>query len=147
MKVPRHHRSTDYGGMTAMIDIVFLLLVFFVIGAAGLPKEETITTVLPTQGSIATPAPQERPPQQIDVWLKLLVGPKGRTVVDMNGTSYDDLKFLKEQLKLLADFDPSNPVVLDVEADVPYGDVVDIYDTCIAAGFDNIEFATGEQSG
>lgn len=147
MKIPQQRRTGDFGSMTSMIDIVFLLLIFFVIGAAGLPREELLSTELSAAGAVAAPDPQNRPPQQLDVWLKLLSSAEGNTLVDMNGTTYDDLQFLKEQLRLLAELDPSNPVVLDVEPTVPYGDVVDIYDTCKAAGFATIEFAAGPPGG
>lgn len=141
MRIPQQRRVADFGSMTSMIDIVFLLLIFFVIGASGVAREELLPSELPAQGSVQTPNPQDRPPQQIDIWLKILVNPAGATVIDMNGTTYDDLKFLKEQLRMLAELDPENPVVLDVDAEVPYGDVVDIYDTCTASGFHKIEFA------
>ena len=126
--------------MTPMIDVVFLLLIFFVVSAAGQLREELLPTELPPDGAVTAANPADRPPQQLDIWLKLRAEPTG-TVVNMNGTDYSDLSFLKQQLSTLAELDPTNPVVLDVDNGVPYGDVVDIYDTCTAAGFERIEFA------
>lgn len=140
-------RSHDFGVMTPMIDIVFLLLVFFVISAAGQVPEALLPTELPAMGAVASDAPPpESPPLTIDVWLKLEFDQTlNRTVVDMNGTKYDDFETLKGQLISLAELAAENPIVLDIGPEVPMGDVVEIYDTCQAAGFLSIDFAIDAQ--
>ena len=93
----------------------------------------------------ASIAPPEPEPLSVEVWLSLTHNPgTGKTAVDMNGTAYTDLDKLKEQLRLLAELGPENPVILDISGEVPLGDVVDVYDTCQSAGFDSVSFAAGE---
>jgi biopolymer transport protein ExbD len=133
--------------MTPMIDIVFLLLVFFVISAAGQVPEALLPAELPNLGAVASELPPaEEPPLTIEVWLKLnFDGALKRTVVDMNGSLYTDLDELKNQLQTLAELAADNPIVLDIGPDVPMGDVVGIYDTCQSAGFLSIDFAIDPQ--
>lgn len=146
MRIPAQRRTNDAGGMTSMIDIVFLLLIFFVVGAAGVVPEKLLPAELPPQGALAGETVQPVPSDRIDIWLRVERNDQGQTVVDMNGTRYTDLTFLKSQLRTLAELDPENPLVLDTAPDVPLGDVVDLFDTCRSAGFQKIEFATGKAS-
>lgn len=138
----RLDREHDFGVMTPMIDVVFLLLVFFVIGAAGQVPEALLPTELAAAGSIVSETPPAPPPLTVEVWLKLSYdAERNNTVIDMNGTKYDDVAELKVQLKALAELAPENPIVLDIGPDVPMGDVIDVYDTCQASGFLSVDFA------
>ncbi|MEW4489914.1 biopolymer transporter ExbD [Thalassoglobus sp. JC818] len=144
MRVPqRHKKDHEFGAMTPMIDIVFLLLIFFVVTASSQVQEEILPTNLQAQGSVESLVdPVEEPTLEVEIWLKLSVDDAdSTTVVDMNGTLYRDLEVLKDQLRTLAELGPENPVILDIAGDVPLGDVVDIYDTSQAAGFESVNFA------
>jgi biopolymer transport protein ExbD len=88
--------------------------------------------------------PPESTPLAVEIWLKLTSDPQAGTIVDMNGTQYKDLAKVRTQLQSLASLGPENPVVLDVHADVPLKDVVSLYDTCQAAGFESVNFAVGK---
>ncbi|MFG0334220.1 MAG: biopolymer transporter ExbD [Maioricimonas sp. JB049] len=147
MRLPSSHsdarRHDDQGTMTPMIDIVFLLLVFFVVAAAGQVQESFLPTELSAAGAIETPAePLEQDPWIVEVWLRLQPDTvTGRTVVDMNGTIYEDFARLREQLRALAEISPDNPVILDIAPDIPLEDVIDVYDSCREAGFESVNFA------
>ncbi len=144
MRLPQqHNRDHDFDAMTPMIDIVFLLLIFFVVTSSGQMREALLPTELAAQGAVQTEIlPVEPDPLTVDVWLKLMFDPESKqTSVDMNSTVYQDLEKLKEQLGTLAELGPENPVILDISGNVPLGDVVDVYDTCQAAGFESVSFA------
>lgn len=144
MRIPQQHsRDHDFGAMTPMIDIVFLLLIFFVVTASGQIREALLPTELAASGSVESEMVPPEPTQlTVEVWLKLsFLADEQRTTVDMNGTVYNDFTLLKSQLRTLADLGPENPVILDISGNVPLGDVVDVYDTCQAAGFDSVSFA------
>lgn len=144
MKIPQSHdRDRDFGAMTPMIDIVFLLLIFFVVTASGQVRETVLPTDLAASGAITSEAlPPEPETLTVEVWLKLTIDESNqRTIVDMNGTTYSDLDRLKQQLRTLAELGPENPVILDIAGTVPLKDVVDVYDTCQAAGFESVSFA------
>lgn len=140
---PLPRRENNALSMTSMIDVVFLLLIFFAVtGGSGI-KEFLLPARLAASGNVeAVVAAEETPPQQVEIWLKLTRDSgQGQTIVEMNGTRSADLNRLKEQLRMLAELEPGNPVVLDVAPDVPLGDLVDLYDTCQSAGFQTINFA------
>jgi biopolymer transport protein ExbD len=134
----------DYGDpMLPMVDVVFNLLIFFVVTASGSVPEKLLPADLPASGAVVSqvvPVEQEIP--ITDVWLKLSVaGETNALQVDMNGTVYQDLDQLKANLRALAEVGPENPVVLDIAPAVQMDQLVDVWDTCIAAGFQSVSFA------
>lgn len=150
MRIPRSSLAgldRDYGAMTPMIDVVFNLLIFFVLGAGGFAAEKLLLTNLSaTQGTSTTAQPiQERAAWAVNVTLKLRRSENQAVTVDMNGALYTDRARLKEQLQALAEAGPESPILLDTAANVPLGEMIDIYDACRAAGFETINFVAGER--
>lgn len=143
MKLPGN-KPRDYGDpMMAMVDVVFNLLIFFVVTAGGSPPEKVLSADLPDNGAVATHVdPKPRESWVDDVWLKLQIeGAENTLLVSMNGTVYQDLNQLKAQLRALAQLSPEDPVVLDIAPSVQMEQLVDVWDTCIAAGFQSVSFA------
>ena len=133
--------------MTSMIDVIFLLLIFFVCASAGQVQEAHLPTEL-APGSVESavnPVVVERPFGE--VWLKLhrraAAAPQAeQTVVELNDREYSDDASLRQTLVVLAETTPEIPVILDIDGPVPLGDVVRVYDACQAANFQQISFAT-----
>ena len=124
--------------MTPMIDVVFLLLIFFICASARQSREALLAANLPS-GSIE--AAVAAAPVQIDqAFVKLKHRDHG-TVAEMNGTDYATVELLETQLKALADVGPEVPVILDIEGPVPFGDVIRVYDLCQRLKFTTIKFA------
>ena len=126
--------------MTPMIDVVFLLLIFFISASANQIREFLLPTELAT-GSIESTEtePQEKPLGE--VWLKLK-RLDDQTIVELNDREYAQFDQLKQTLTELAALAPEIPVILDINEDVPLGEMIRTYDTCLAAGFQSINFAT-----
>jgi biopolymer transport protein ExbD len=146
MRVPsysqqRSERRLD--SMTSMIDVVFLLLIFFVCTAAGQIREWLIPTELPAAGSVEAALPVV--PEEswsVEVWLTLTRDAAARkTLIEMNGSLFDDPAILIERLNQLAEIGPESPVILDISADVPLEDWLRIYDACQTAGFHSVNLA------
>lgn len=140
----------DYGDpMLPMVDVVFNLLIFFVVTASGSVPEKLLPADLPASGAVVSQVvPQARESWVTDVWLKLSVAADTHTLqVDMNGTVYQDLDQLKANLRALAEVGPENPVVLDIAPAVQMDQLVDVWDTCIAAGFHSVSFAVDSGKG
>lgn len=146
MRVPTHHdreETTADQMMTPMIDVVFQLLIFFVCASVGQMPESLLPTTL-AGGAVAAPHPADNPPPLGEVWLFLKRPNGGPTVVQVNrgGAVHDDTASLRDTLRALAAAAREIPVILDIEPDVPLGEMIRVYDTCRAAGFDSINFAT-----
>jgi biopolymer transport protein ExbD len=133
--------------MTPMIDVVFLLLIFFVCASVGQIHEAHLPTPIAAAGNVdATNSPDvEKPVDR--VWLKLYLAdqPTDSTRAELNGTEYEDWTKLRETLRALAGLQSDIPVILDIQPKVPVGDMIDIFDTCTAAGFEDIQFATSSK--
>ena len=134
----------DYGGMTPMIDVVFNLLIFFVVGAGSFAADKLLATKLSANsGTVANASPAtDLPTWAITVKLRLKLDATGRAVVDMNGTTYTDRNRLKAQLRALAEVGPESPINLETGPDVQLGDMIDVYDACRGSGFQTINFVT-----
>lgn len=144
MQIPsfsRRHQDRGDEAMTSMIDVVFLLLIFFICAAAGQIKEAVLPTEMSASGSVASEPPPERDPWVVDVWLKLSSDESGVTTVDMNGSAYSPVASIAQPLRMLGELSPENPVILDIGEAVPMRDVVAVYDLCEAAGFESVNFA------
>ena len=153
MKIPSskdHQSAGDQSTMTPMIDVVFLLLIFFVCAAAGQIRESSLSTDL-TSGSIETTTPETTPEEQPDpVWLYLKRTPaENKTTVRVNqgGVEYEDLNLLRENLMALGDLAREEiPIILDIEKQVPAKDLIAVYDACREADFQTIKFATNRNT-
>ena len=131
--------------MTPMIDCVFLLLIFFVCASLGRMAESMMSVDL-SSGNVAasdvTPI-ETKPAWVTDVWLKLKWdATRERTLVEMNGREFTQFGPLESDLRALAELSPDSPIILDIEGRVPAGEVIRIDDTCRAAGFRSINYAT-----
>ena len=143
MRIPAYHTRGDISEntMTSMIDVVFLLLIFFVCAATGQIRESLLPADL-AAGSAASTVTVERPQPVDEVWIYLSVGADSQPVMKLNGTEYESFDALKETLLALAEVSPECPVVLDIAPDVDAGQMIRVYDTCRAARFTSINFKT-----
>lgn len=148
MKIPIRRRDTNVENtsMTSMIDVIFLLLIFFVCASVGQRPEAHLPTEL-APGSVESQNPVivERPFGE--VWLRLRRKAEEpqkpeQTVIELNDREYSDDRSLQKTLRALAETTPEIPVILDVDGPVPLGDVIRIYDVCQSANFRQVSFAT-----
>ncbi|MFP6764398.1 MAG: biopolymer transporter ExbD [Planctomycetaceae bacterium] len=134
-------QERDDSFMTPMIDVVFLLLIFFVLASAGQIKESHLETPL-TGGSVETAVDVDRPRPLGEVMITLKINEAtGRTLAELNDQRFEDWNTLRDTLQQLAAIAPEIPVTLDIAQGVPVGDFIDIYDTCRAANFDTVRWA------
>jgi len=146
MRVPStfdRNRESE-GLMTPMIDVVFLLLIFFVATASFQIPEQVLPTSLLAAGTADTDVQIEPDPQLERVVVKLALV-DGQTRFVINEEPRETLQEVRAVLQAVAGIDPSLPVVLDAGGDVPLGDVIDVYDVCRLVGFDKIQFAASAQ--
>lgn len=144
MRRPPYRRS-DQGRfdatMTPMIDVVFLLLIFFLCTANFQVLEELLPTRLLAQGAVAADLPLDPELQELEEVVIHLQAPGGQLEWVVNDRRYPQLAQVRAILFALAEVQSELPVVLDVDPDVPLGDVIDLYDVCRLAGFQQVQFA------
>ena len=127
--------------MTPMIDVVFQLLIFFVCTVSFQALEEALPTHLRGQGVGAVQLPPDEAIAELEDVVVRLTNSEGHTSWLLNGRVFDNLAGLRGTLVQLARLRRDLPVILDIAADVPLGDVIDVYDLCRLVGFEKIQFA------
>lgn len=118
--------------LTPMIDVVFLLLCFFVTSQIFAQWETEIDIALPTAAT--GDMPQRLPGEVI---INVLAD--GGAVV--NGQTLDDAQ-LRAMMDRLVQLFPGQPVLLRADKTTAYEHVVRVLDTCRQADIWNISFAT-----
>jgi biopolymer transport protein ExbD len=137
--------------MTPMIDVVFLLLVFFVWTASFQIAEYAMPSKLAPLAGDRPSNPQTPPPEadfdRVIVRLMLaaaVAGDSGRVQWTVNDAPMADLAQLHAQLDAIASIKRDAPVILHPDPNVPLGDVIDVYDISRRVGFVKIQFAASE---
>ena len=118
--------------MTSMLDVIFLLLCFFIASSIYSQWELQVDIQLPTAQTGKQP---NRLPGQIIINLDR----EGVVTVNERTLSSEELL---DRMRLLAANFPGHPVVLRSAAQTPYEKVVHVIDLCRQADIDNISFAT-----
>ena len=119
--------------LTSMLDVIFLLLCFFVTASVFSQWESEISISLPSASSAETPG---RLPGEVI----LNVSKEGFVTVNAKALSLDDLG---SRLKKVAEFYPGQPVRADRETS--YESLVKVIDTCRTSGVWNFSLATVEE--
>ena len=118
--------------LTPMIDVVFLLLCFFVTSQIFAQWETEIDIALPTAATGGMP-------QRLPGEVIINVMADGTAVV--NGQSLNDGE-LRTMMDRLVELFPGQPVLLRADKSTAYEHVVRVLDTCRQADIWNISFAT-----
>lgn len=128
--------------MTPLIDVVFLLLIFFVCTASFQIVEQNLPSSLRLATGAGTEQIEVDPRLQDleDVIIKIF-WVDGAPSWEINGERRASLAEVRQVLEAIASIDTSVPVILDVDNAVPLGHVIDVYDLSRAAGFQSIQFA------
>jgi biopolymer transport protein ExbD len=117
---------------TAMIDVVFLLLCFFITTSVFSQWEMEVDVALPTAQSSKMP---ERLPGEVIINLAR----DGRISVNQRTMTREDLA---DRLRRLAIYFPGQSVVIRADKHVSYEQLIGIIDTCRLSDIWNISFAT-----
>lgn len=134
--------------MTPMIDVVFLLLVFFVWTASFQVIEQILPSEMSSQlGSDPVELAEPLPDADFDDIVVKIGWDGSNPTWDLNGNSVASIDSLREQLTVLADIKNDAPVILDPDDLVPLGFVIEVYDASKTAGLAKVSFAVNpEQS-
>ena len=137
MKFPRKKSSAaPVLALTSMLDVIFLLLCFFVTVSVFSQWESEISIQLPSAASADQP---DRLPGEIIVNL----AKDGSVTVNGKKLALPDLE---SRLSRISKFYPGQPVIIRADRETRYDALVKVIDTCRAADVWNFSLATsGEE--
>lgn len=134
--------------LAPMVDVVMVILIYFMLGTTVSTTEGALPTRLPSDvgpggGAAVTIIPAVR--------IALLEQPDGKSCKiivmehELAENTFDALSaFLKQ--KRVEGADPSGRVLLEAQPTVRYQDVISAMDAAVRGGFGNIQFAvSGKQ--
>ncbi len=132
--------------MTPMIDVVFLLLIFFVWTASFRVVEYLLPSSLSQQqGTGETTNPDEPPPEvEFEDIVVRISYTNDQPAWSVNGQPAASLPEVRERLAVVAEIKIDSPVILHPDETVPVGNVIDVYDVTRLVGFTQIQFAIAE---
>lgn len=125
----------DYGLQIApMLDVMFVLLLFFMVMAGKQVKEAELGVQVPGASSATSTAKSP---------VKMDVSPQG--LVTFNGSPVDvrddgDMPKLRAKLKALIEVSPEQSVIIRPKDGAPYQNVINVLNACAAERVKNLTF-------
>lgn len=147
MRIPDSHRTTgfpDSETMTPMIDVVFLLLVFFICASVGQEAEESLEAVV-QDGTTAQMEPQQ--PSDPFEWTSEPVIVRIRHLEDadqleINETPAADLAELDKLLREYSAVDSEAEIILRLEDEVAVQTFISAYEICRSVPSGGVRFGS-----
>jgi len=129
---PRKRRSPELN-LTPLIDVVFLLLIFFMVSTT-FQRESEIQVELPQAG---VQGPTETPPRFLDI----TVDREGRFYVNREEVVNTEVETLKQAIRKAAMEQSDLPVIINADADTPHQAVIKVMDAASQLGYLRMTFA------
>ncbi len=135
MKFKRQTKAQLEINLTPLIDVVFLLLIFFMV-TTTFTKETRLTVDLPEAQGVA----QEQQKEQ----LEITISADGRFAVNGKALVNSDPATLKSALDQMSNGDNSMPLVITADAVTPHQAVVTAMDVAGQLGILHLSITTQE---
>lgn len=133
MKFRRQRKEEEDINLTPLIDVVFLLLIFFMVSTT-FTKETHLTVTLPTsEGELQ---PQAKEP------LIVVIGADGSYGINGSGLINTEAATLKKGLIAVAGGNRDQPFIITADAKTPHQSVVTAMDVAGQLGFVNLSITT-----
>jgi biopolymer transport protein ExbD len=135
--------------MTPLIDVVFQLLVFFLVTASFHAAEHLLPSSMSEPQAGGTDRPTEAPPPEddFDQVVVRILWMDGQPAWQVNGQTLGGLADVRNTLAAVARVKTDAPVILHPDPEVPLGHVIDVYDVTRLVGFPQVQFAASEAKG
>lgn len=137
MRFPRKPREPVDINLAPLIDVVFILLLFFVV-TTTFTRETQLKVDLPEAVSGEAVSAEAQAP------LEILVGVDGSFALNGKSLSKNDLTTLMEALRVESGGDKTLPVVLSADGKAPHQAVVIAMDAAAKLGFAQLRITTVE---
>lgn len=133
MKFRRQERAEEGVNLTPLIDVVFLLLIFFMVSTT-FTKESHLTVNLPE----ADGQPLTTEVEQLDV----IVDAQGGYIVNGKKLINTSIDTLRAAIDAIASDNTDIPFVITGDANASYQSIVSVMDLAGKMGFVNLSMAT-----
>ena len=134
--------------MTTMIDVVFLLLVFFVwTSSFEIPEFDLPSAIAePPAAAAATESSDPPPTEPFDEIVVRVALQDVTEVIQVNGETVSDVEELTSRLSEIIALGVQPPVIIDPDQQITMRQAVRVYDAARAAGADRVLFAADPES-
>lgn len=133
MKFRRQHKEEVGINLTPLIDVVFLLLIFFMVST---------TFTRETQLSIDLPEAEGKPKEHVEKEIEILVDESGRFRVNGKGLVDNRMRTLQAAIYKVSAGDTTLPMVITADAQAAHEDVVQAMDAAGQMGFVHLSITT-----
>jgi biopolymer transport protein ExbD len=133
LKFRRHHREDVSVNLTPLIDVVFLLLIFFMVST---------TFTRETQLSIDLPEAQGKPRETVEQQIEILVDESGNYRVNGEALVDTRMRTLQAAIYKIAAGDTTLPMTISADAQAAHKDVVQAMDAAGQMGFVHLSITT-----
>ncbi len=132
---PRRRRSESLiVDLTPLIDVVFLLLIFFMVSTTFRQEEAALQVELPDARTAAGNDEERR--------LEITVSAQGQVMVGQIPVAAQDRRALLATLASMSTRPTNTPLVIRADQLAPHGVVVQVMDAAAEAGFTRVGIAT-----
>lgn len=135
MKFRRQHRDELGINMTPLIDVVFLLLIFFMVST---------TFTRETQLTIDLPEAQGQPNEAVEEQIEILVDESGGYRVNGEALVDGRMRTLQAAIYKISAGDTTKPMTISADAQAAHKDVVQVIDAAGQMGFAHLSITTRE---
>lgn len=134
MKFKRQLQAEETVNLTPLIDVVFLLLIFFMVSTT-FTKETYLTIDLPEADGTVTEQHDQKP-------IEIIISTSGDYILNSHALINNSLKTLKAALRKESQGDTSMALIITADANTPHQAVVRAMDAAGQIGFVNLSITT-----
>lgn len=139
MRLQHHNKEEPTVDLTSLIDVVFLLLIFFMVSTT-FERESVLKVDLPEASSV-----EER--EEIPDSLELVIDSEGRMYLNDQRLIDSEERTIRAAIEQMAGEERNLPMVLRADRQTPHHFVVTAMDVAAQLGFVNLSIATDRSAG
>ncbi|MEJ2384148.1 MAG: biopolymer transporter ExbD [Xanthomonadales bacterium] len=139
MRLKNHVKEDPTVDLTSLIDVVFLLLIFFMVSTT-FERESVLKVDLPEASAVAE---REEQPDS----LELIIDAQGRMYLNDQRLIDSEERTIRAAIEQLAGENRDLPMILRADRETPHHFVVTAMDVAAQLGFLNLSIATDRQAG
>lgn len=139
MNLQRHSTEEPTVDMTSLIDVVFLLLLFFMVSTT-FEHQALLKVDLPEASAV-----EDRP--EVPANLELVIDSEGRMFLNDQRLADSDERTLRAAIEQAVGDERTLPLVLRADRLTPHHFVVTAMDVAAQMGFSNLSIATDRTAG